>query len=66
MSSLHPQVIESRLQLAEARLKSENLHSSGNTGPQVCLAWADSVDAIVRRLICVACEEENVDLSKFA
>ncbi len=66
MSSLHPQVIESRLHLAEARLKSENLHSAGNTGPQVCLAWADSVDAIVRRLICVACEEENVDQSKFA
>ncbi|MCE2809717.1 MAG: HD domain-containing protein [Planctomycetaceae bacterium] len=66
MSSLHPQVIESRQQLAEARLKSANLHASGNTGPQVCLAWADSVDAIVHRLLSVACQEENVDPTKFA
>jgi [protein-PII] uridylyltransferase len=58
--------MESRQQLAEARLKSANLHSSGNTGLQVCLAWADSVDAIVHRLIAVACQEENADPSKFA
>jgi [protein-PII] uridylyltransferase len=66
LSSLHPQVIESRQQLAEARLKSANLHASGNTGLQVCLAWADSVDAIVHRLLSVACQEENVDPTKFA
>jgi [protein-PII] uridylyltransferase len=52
--------------LAESRLKSANLHSSGNTGPQVCLAWADAVDAIVHRLIRAACDEGQYDSTKFA
>jgi [protein-PII] uridylyltransferase len=66
LSSLHPQVLESRKLLAESRLKSANLHSSGNTGPQVCLAWADAVDSIVRRLIRAACDEGEYDSTKFA
>lgn len=66
MSSLHPQVIEARTQLAEARIKAANLHSSGVTGPQVCFAWADAVDAIVLRLIQAACEGVGIDPSSFA
>jgi [protein-PII] uridylyltransferase len=66
LTSLHPQVIESRALLAEARLKAANLHASGSSGPQVCFAWADSVDAIVRRLISIACEDSKVDVSAFA
>ncbi|MFN6128444.1 MAG: [protein-PII] uridylyltransferase [Planctomycetota bacterium] len=65
MSSLHPQVIEARTQLAEARIKAANLHASGATGPQVCFAWADSVDAIVLRLIRTSCEELAIDPSSF-
>lgn len=66
MSSLHPQVIEARTQLAEARIKAANLHGSGATGPQVCFAWADAVDAIVCRLIVAACEDVAVDPNTFA
>jgi [protein-PII] uridylyltransferase len=66
LSSLHPQVIEARTQLAEARVKAFNLHSSGATGPQVCFAWADAVDAIVLRLIRAACEPIAVDPASFA
>jgi [protein-PII] uridylyltransferase len=66
LSSLHPQVIEARTQLAEARIKAANLHASGATGPQVCFAWADSVDAIVLRLIRASCEDLAIDSSSFA
>ncbi|MFO0011757.1 MAG: [protein-PII] uridylyltransferase [Planctomycetota bacterium] len=66
MSSLHPQVIEARTQLAEARIKAANLHASGATGPQVCFAWADAVDAIVLRLIDAACDGVDIDASSFA
>ncbi len=66
LSSLHPQVIEARAQLAEARLKIANLHASGSSGPQVCFAWADSVDAIVHRLIEVACAESEIEASSFS
>lgn len=66
MSSLHPQVIEARTLLAEARLKIANLHASGSTGPQTCFAWADSVDAIVRRLIEVAIAEAGGDENRLA
>jgi [protein-PII] uridylyltransferase len=66
LSSLHPQVIEARTQLAEARIKASNLHASGATGPQVCFAWADSVDAIVLRLIHAACEGLDIDRSAYA
>jgi len=66
LSSLHPQVIEARTQLAEARLKASNLHASGVTGPQVCLAWADSVDAIIRRLIEAASEGSEADPSAYS
>lgn len=66
MSSLHPQVIEARTQLAEARIKAANLHASGATGPQVCFAWADSVDAIILRLIQAACEGLSIDRSAIA
>jgi [protein-PII] uridylyltransferase len=66
LSSLHPQVIEARTQLAEARIKAANLHASGATGPQVCFAWADSVDAIIQRLILAACDGSGIDPSRFA
>jgi len=65
LSSLHPQVIEARSQLAEARLKAASHHGSGATGPQVCFAWADAVDAIVSRLLHAACEDVQVDAAKF-
>ncbi len=51
MSSLHPQVVKARSQLADARLKAANLHHSGATGPQVCFAWADQVDQVIHDLI---------------
>jgi [protein-PII] uridylyltransferase len=52
--------------LAEARIKAANLHASGATGPQVCFAWADSVDAIILRLIQAACEGLSIDRSAIA
>ncbi len=51
MSSLHPQVVKARSQLADARLKAAGLHHSGATGPQVCFAWADQVDEVIQDLI---------------
>ena len=51
MSSLHPQVVKARSQLADARLKAASLHHSGASGPQVCFAWADQVDQVINDLI---------------
>ncbi len=51
MSSLHPQVLKARTLLADARLKAAALHDSGVSGPQVCFAWADHVDAVIVSLI---------------
>ncbi len=56
MSSLHPQVVKARSQLADARLKAASLHHSGATGPQVCFAWADQVDQVIYDLIHAAVE----------
>jgi [protein-PII] uridylyltransferase len=66
LSSLHPQVIEARILLTEARVKIANLHASGSTGPQTCFAWADSVDGIVRRLFEVAIAEAGGDENSIA
>ncbi len=54
MSSLHPQVVEARAFLAEAREKAKSLHQTGAGGFQVCSAWTDDVDEAVRRLIAAA------------
>jgi len=68
LSSLHPQVVEARSLLADARLKAASLHNSGATGPQVCFAWADDVDQVIHDLIQAALEglRDPVDPSRFA
>lgn len=68
MSSLHPQVVKSRTQLADARLKAENLHNAGATGPQVCFAWADQVDLVIDGLIRAAIDQlqDKIDPSCYA
>jgi [protein-PII] uridylyltransferase len=57
LSSLHPQVVHARSQLADARSKAASLHQSGATGPQVCFAWADDVDEIICGLISAAIQD---------
>ena len=68
MSSLHPQVVKARSQLADARNKALSLHDSGATGPQLCFAWADQVDEVINGLIQAAIADlpEPIDPSKFA
>ena len=68
MSSLHPQVVKARSQLADARLKAASLHHSGATGPQVCFAWADQVDQVIHDLIQASLDglQKALDPSCFA
>ena len=68
MSSLHPQVVKARSQLADARLKAASLHHSGATGPQVCFAWADQVDQVIHDLIQASLDglQKPLDPSCFA
>ena len=68
MSSLHPQVVNARAFLAEARAKTRVLHESGGGGFQVCSAWTDDVDEVVVDIIraALASLAKQPDLSSYA
>jgi [protein-PII] uridylyltransferase len=68
LSSLHPQVVKARTQLADARNKAASLHNSGASGPQLCFAWADHVDDVINGLIQAAIQdlEQPIDAGCFA